>query len=91
MAYVDDDLTAMLEELGESLILDGTAVLGVFDVAGEVVLDGLVTTSTVALVLTSTGAALGQVLVRGSTSYRVRQVLPEPPDGLLVRLVLARV
>lgn len=37
------------------------------------------------------GAAEGQVFLDdGGVSYRVRQVLPELPDGALTRLMLAR-
>lgn len=88
---LDDDLTATLTALGEPLTLDGNAITGIFDVAGEVVLGGVLSTETTALVPASASPAQGQVLVRGATSYKVRHVLPEPPDGLLVRLVLARV
>jgi hypothetical protein len=37
------------------------------------------------------GPAPGQqLLVAGSETYTVRQVVQEPPDGVLLRLVLAR-
>ena len=88
---LSDDLTSALAALGEPLTLAGQPVTGLFDLAGEVMLDGLLTTATTASVPASAGAAAGQVLQRGSVSYRVRQVLPEPPDGLLHRLVLAKV
>lgn len=87
---LDDDLASMLADLGESLTLAGQPVTGLFDVAGEVVLDGALTMATTALVPASAGALVNQTLLRGPTTYRVRQVLPEPPDGALHRLVLAR-
>lgn len=90
MALVDDDLADMLQELGEDLTLSSVPVRGIFDAAGEVVVDGVVVIPATAQVPASAGAASGQVLVRGATSYRVRQVLPVGPDGLLYRLVLAR-
>jgi hypothetical protein len=88
---LSDDLSSMLAALGEPLTLAGQPLTGLFDVAGEVVLDGVLTTATTARVPASAGAAQGQTLLRGATSYRVRQVLPEPPDGALHRLVLAKV
>lgn len=87
---LDDDLASSLAVLGEPLTLAGQPITGLFNVAGEVVLDGVLTLATTAKVAASAGAALGQVLIRGSTSYRVRQVLPEPPDGALHLLVLVR-
>ena len=38
----------------------------------------------------STAAEGQQVVIGGSTSYRIRQVLDEPPDGALRRLILAK-
>lgn len=88
---LDDDLTATLAALGEGMTLAGQPITGLFDQAGEVVLDSLVTTATTARVPASAGAQAGQTLVHGATSYRVRQVLPVAPDGALVLLVLAKV
>lgn len=89
MAFVDD-VTPLLAEMGEQLLLAGQPVQGLFDLAGEVVLDGAVTEATVAEVPASAAAAVGQTLVRAGVSYRVRQVLPQPPDGALHQLILAR-
>lgn len=88
---LDDDLPAMLADLGEPLTLAGQPIHGLFDMAGEVVLEGIVTTGTTADVLASAGAQPGLTLVRGGVSYLVRQVLPQPPDGALVQLILAKV
>lgn len=87
---LDDDLTSSLAALGEQLTLAGQPVMGLFDVAGEVVLEGVVTTATTALVLANANVAEGQTLIRSAVVYRVRRVLPEPPDGQLHRLVLVR-
>lgn len=91
MSLLDDDLTDMLAELGEPLTLAGAPVQGLFDVAGEVVLDGMVSNAPSALVAATAGASTGQTLVRGGVSYRVRQVLPRAPDGRVHLLVLAKV
>lgn len=86
----DADLPAMLADLGEPLTLAGQPINGLFDVDGEVVLDGIASAATTATVLAAEGAQRGQALVRGAVSYVVRHVLPEPPDGALHRLVLAK-
>ncbi len=81
----------MLTDSGEELYLANVPVKGFFNVAGEVVLDGILTTATTAHVAASLAAQVGQTLVRGGVSYRVRKVLPQPPDGALHLLVLAKV
>lgn len=88
----EDDLPAMLADLGEPLTLDGQPIHGLFDEAGEVVFNGVVTTVTTAEVLATLNAQEGQPLVRDGTgvSYVVRQVLPQPPDGAMHQLVLAK-
>lgn len=91
MTRFEDDLNSALAALGEQLTLNGQPVTGLFDLAGEVVLEGVLTLATTAQVPATAGAVTGQVLIRAGTTYRVRQVLPEPPDGLLHRLVLAKV
>jgi hypothetical protein len=89
----DDDLAAMLADAGEPLTLNGQPIHGLFDVQGEVVLDGMVTTATTAEVLAADAAQPDQTLVRvgSGVSYIVRRVLPQPPDGALHQLVLAKV
>jgi hypothetical protein len=86
----DDDLAAMLADAGEAMTLAGQPIHGLFDAAGEVELDGIVTTATTAEVLATVGAQAGQTLVRHGVSYLVRQALPVPPDGALVQLILAK-
>jgi hypothetical protein len=55
------------------------------------IVDG-VTQAPTALLKTSDAAAAApdQAFVAESVNYRVRQVLREPPDGALTRLVLVR-
>ncbi|MFN4115221.1 MAG: hypothetical protein ACK4F7_01815 [Inhella sp.] len=86
-----DSLDAYTDLLGEDMLLAGQPVRGVFHVVGEVVLDGILSTATTAELAASSAAAPGQTLVRDGVSYRIRQVLPVAPDGLLVQLVLAKV
>ncbi len=85
-----DDLDAYFNLLGEDLQLAGSPVRGIFSQQGEVVLDGFQTTATTAEVSAEAAAAQGQTLVRGSLSYKVRQVLPQPPDGAVHLLVLGK-
>lgn len=81
----------MLTDCGEELYLADAPVMGFFNVAGEVVLDGILTTATTAHVAASVNPQVGQTLQRAGASYRVRKVLPQPPDGALHLLVLAKV
>ncbi len=85
-----DDLAAYFDLLGEDMTLAGSAVRGIFSVQGEVVLDGFQTNATTAEVPASAAAAQGETLVRNGTSYRIRQVLPQAPDGAIHLLVLAK-
>jgi hypothetical protein len=65
------------------------------DFGGAATLNSVAVTATqqpTALVRTSEAsvAAPGQSFVANAVTYIVRQVLREPPDGALTRLVLAR-
>jgi hypothetical protein len=85
-----DDLAAYFDLLGEDMQLSGSPVRGIFNTQGEVVLDGFQTNATTAEVPATAAAAQGQTLVRSGTSYRIRQVLPQAPDGAIHLLVLAK-
>ena len=37
-----------------------------------------------------TGVAIGDTTVRGGVTYTIRNILPEPPDEVMVRLVLEK-
>ena len=77
--------------LGEPATLAGVAVVGIFDSYAEIVQGEAITLApTFTLLAAGSTAAEGQTLARNGASYRVRQVLAEPPDGTLQRLVLAR-
>lgn len=86
-----EDLTAYFAQFGQAATLAGAPLRCILD--SETVLDfDTNTQSPTALVKTSdTGsAAAGQAFVSAAISYTVRQVLRQPPDGALTRLVLAR-
>lgn len=85
-----DDLDAYFNLLGEDLQLAGSPVRGIFNLQGEVVLEGFATAATTAEVPASAAAATGQQLVRAGTAYKVRQVLPQAPDGAIHLLVLGK-
>jgi hypothetical protein len=87
--YLDPSLGC--SESGSTLA--GVAVVGIFDSSAEITQGEAITLAPTFLLASSTApsAAEGQTLIRSAISYKVRQVLREPPDGALTRLVLARV
>jgi outer membrane lipoprotein-sorting protein len=73
--------------------LNGTPVSLIFDTASTDVFEDAVVTNLPSALLTAAQAATaaaGQTLVVGATTYTVRSVNAEPPDGALVRLMLTR-
>jgi hypothetical protein len=87
-----DDTAAYLATFGAAATLAGAALLAIVDTAAEIVLDDVITISPAAFVLGSDApaAAAGQALVADGITYTVRQVLRMPPDGAMLRLILAR-
>lgn len=87
----DEDLAAFFADFGEDCTVQGAAVRGIFNASSQLVLeDVLITEPTLQVAATVAAAEGGTVVARGS-SYRIRQVLDQPPDGALRHLVLARV
>ena len=72
--------------------LNAAAVVAIIDTESFIEVDGVMTQRPSALLPTSSApsAAPGQAFVAGAVTYTVRQVLREPPDGVVTRLVLAR-
>lgn len=92
MAFVED-FTPYFADFGVAATLAGVAVVGILDVERRD--DGFGTVTQTTSFLLRPGAAVspaqGQALVVGATTtYTVRQVLAEPPDGALTRLVVTR-
>jgi len=86
-----EDLSAFFADFGEDCTVQGTAAVGLFNRASQLVLgDVLITEPSLQLPATVAAAEGGTVVVRGGT-YTVRQVLDQPPDGALRVLVLAKV
>lgn len=90
MAFVED-ARVFFVDFGEAVTVQGSAAVGIFNTASELVLnDVLVTAPSLELPATVAAAEGGTVVVRG-VSYKVRQVIDQPPDGAVRLLVLARV
>jgi hypothetical protein len=92
MAFAEDP-RVFLSDFGQDCTLAGASLRAI--VSTETVQDfesGAITQSPSALLITTAAlnAAAGQVFNDGTRAYTVRQVLLEPPDGVLTRLILSR-
>lgn len=88
-----ENLQRMLRQLGgQTVVVGGVSVTALVDKAGVDVGDGVVLDTSLQVAAADVpGVADGAEVSIGATAYRVRQVLPEPLDGALQRLVLVRV
>lgn len=86
LAYFFDDDT-FAEEVSVASLL----VRGIFSIADEIVVEDVVVQAPTLRVRSSIAASVGDVCKIRGTSYKVRQVLDMPPDGVIRRLVLAAV
>ena len=81
---------------GTAARLNGQGVAGQFDTEGALLFDGEVASTSPSFLLPASSApdAVGLELVidagPNAGTYLVRNATPEPPDGALVRLHLAR-
>ena len=90
MAFADV-FSPYFADFGEAATLAGVAVRGIVDVQSFEDLDSVAQRTDFLLQpTTAVSPAAGQSMVLRGTNYTVRQVLKEPPDGVLQRLVLAR-
>ena len=91
-----EDLTVFMNAttgFAVTATLNAAPVSVIFDTEGAEVFGNEVITAQPSAIITATqgaSAAAGQSLVIGSTTYTVRSVQPEPPDGAFKRLGLAR-
>lgn len=87
-----EDFAPLFTDFAVAGTLAGVAVSGILDAEDFDEGPGVITRRTSYLL--EPGAAVtpaqGQTLVSAGVTYTVRQVLREPPDGALTRLVLAR-
>lgn len=88
-----ENLQRMLRQLGgQTAIVAGHVVVALVDKAGVDFGDGVVVDTSLLVVAEDVPTvADASAVTIGSTAYKVRQVLPEPPDGALLRLPLVRV
>jgi hypothetical protein len=88
-----ENLSVFFADFAVDATLNGSTVQAIVDTSSFVELDGVLTQGPSAQLTTaqSASAAPGQAFVASAVNYTVRQVLREPPDGALTRLVLARV
>ena len=89
MPFVED-LSPLFADFGLAATLNGAAVFGLLDLQTELWDGQTATQSTSYLLPAGSAPAVGQALVAAGVAYTVRQVLAEPPDGVLQRLVLVR-
>ncbi len=86
-----EDFTPYFADFAQAGTLAGVDVSGILDVDSQDEFSTVTQRTTFLLKpTTAVGASVGQQLVTGGVTYTVRQVLQEPPDGALKRLVLAR-
>lgn len=86
-----ETMAPFFADFGEAATLAGVAVRGMVNVESFDELDTITQRTDFLLQpTTAVAAAAGQTMVLKGVSYTVRQVLKEPPDGALLRLVLAR-
>lgn len=78
-------------DFGEVVTVQGATVTAIFNERGEVVLGEAVVQEPTLELPASVVAAEGGVCVVRGTTYRIRQVLDQPPDGAVRLLVLAEV
>lgn len=89
-----EDLNAFMstDEFAETVVVGGASVAALFDVSTELLVGEVLMVAPSLLLPGSAVPAVAEgtaCTVRGQ-AYRVRQVRQEPPDGALVRLVLAK-
>lgn len=90
MAFAEH-LAGYFVDFGESVTVAGTAVTAIFDGGYAQTLEAAGTAPSLLAVGTDVaGVAVGDAVLRAGTGYVVRNVIPEPPDEVLTRLVLER-
>lgn len=91
MAFAEN-LVLFFADFGVDATLAGSPVRAIVDTETALELDGVLAQRPTALVKSTdaASAAAGQAFVASAVTYSVRQVLREPPDGALTRLVLSR-
>jgi hypothetical protein len=80
-------------ETATAVTIGGQPHLAIFDTASELVVGDVLVREPTLLLPTyrAAGMAQGTAAIVNAITYRTRQVLVEPPDGELTRLVLTKV
>ena len=86
-----EDISPLFADFGEAVLVNGTAAVGIFNISTDLAQGAVLADGPSLELPASVAAAEGQTVVVRSVSYRVRQVLDQPPDGRLRTLVLAQV
>lgn len=90
-----EDLTAFFDvaEFAETITVAGSPAAAIVDFYTTELLGEVLTVAREVQLPASSapGAAEGATVVVRGVTYRVRQMLLEPPDGVVMRLVLAKV
>jgi len=81
------------DDFAETVTVNGASVVAIFDVSTELALGEALTLGPSLLLPASAvpAAAAGQPAVVRGVAYQVREVRLQPPDGMLVRLMIVRV
>jgi hypothetical protein len=85
-----EDLAPFFADFGESVTVAGVTARGIFDVSTDVAFGDVLSTAPSLEVPSTVTAAEGNTVVIRSVSYKIRQVLDQPPDGATRLLVLSR-
>lgn len=88
MAFTED-VTVLFADFGEDCTVAGVGTVGIFDTSTDVAFGDVLTQAPALHLPASVAAAVGDTVVVRGTSYTVRQVLAQPPDGVVRILVLA--
>jgi hypothetical protein len=78
-------------DFGEPVTVNGLIARAIVNLADEVVLDEIVVQAPTLELPAEVEAAAGDTCRVRGRPYRIRQVLDQPPDGAIRRLVLAKV
>lgn len=85
-----EDLSVYFDsDFAQAATLAGVPVRGILSTEAVETPEGHLTTEP-GFELQAGSYAVGATLVVGASSYRVRRVEPQPPDGATVRLALAQ-
>lgn len=89
-----EDLSAFFNpaEFAEPVVVGGVTVNAIFDTAAQILLGEVIAAGPVLEMPAAAvpAAADGTACTVRGAAYRVRQVLPKPPDGAIVQLVLVK-